>query len=199
MWTAHASELFGCGKPAPTKIAGAPVQPVVRNRPHEPRRRVPVPLGHPAPQGDRVPRPNTADETPILPKGRARERARRHLQREQGLAPVLIECCRRIGVFSADDRVNAVFACRDRNCGNTGTELIETRANRPFRGMARESRKAMGGFRIAQQTDPTPHFRSSGTSQRASGTMRCCTVRRRTGTPRWGPFSPATCRCCWRA
>ena len=93
---------------------------------------------------------------PASPAGSGREweRVRNYLHRKRGLGLPLIDCCRDIGVLNADARGNAVFACRNGDGQETGQELVGTQAGRPFRGMSRGSRKAAGGFWIAQRPDP---------------------------------------------
>lgn len=76
---------------------------------------------------------------------RAWAQVRRYLLRSRALDPRLIERCRRIGILGADARANAVFACRGRDGGKTGAELVGTRPGRPFKAMAPGSRKAEGG------------------------------------------------------
>ena len=92
--------------------------------------------------------------SPGLPEGRAWERVRRRLLLHRGLDPELIGHARRIGVLGADGRANAVFACRDRDGVRTGAELVGTLPGRPFKGMARGSRKAAGGFWISRRPAP---------------------------------------------
>ena len=99
-------------------------------------------------------KPGTGDGSPDFSEDRAWARVRRCVHQDRGLDPRLIERCRRIGILGADDRANAVFACRDRDRRKTGAELVGTRPDRPFRAMAPGSRKAAGGFRIARRKDP---------------------------------------------
>ena len=64
-------------------------------------------------------------------------------------APMCIEACQRRGLLHADDRLNAVFICRDANGQPTGAEILGTApqaGRRRFRAMAPGSNKARGGF-----------------------------------------------------
>ena len=81
---------------------------------------------------------------------------RQYLSRRRSLDPDLLDRCRRRGLLGADNRANAVFACRDRDGGKTGAELVGTRPGRPFKGMAPGSRKALGGFWIARKKKTGP-------------------------------------------
>ena len=61
----------------------------------------------------------------------------------------MLEACQSRGLLYADDRLNAVFVCRNASGHTTGAEILGTApqtGTRRFRGMAPGSRKACGGF-----------------------------------------------------
>ena len=87
--------------------------------------------------------------------GRGRwARVRGHLAGERRLDPALLDWCRKHGLLAADRRANAAFICRNGQGEPVGAELLGTSAVRPFRGMAKGSRKALGGFWIARRQRP---------------------------------------------
>ena len=75
----------------------------------------------------------------------------RYLTEQRGLAPRLVDHCHRNRLIESDQRANAVFVTRDADGTPLGAELCGTQPGRPFKGMARGSRKAQGGFWIARQ------------------------------------------------
>lgn len=99
-------------------------------------------------------------ETPVAPDAPKRfvppppcarhwPQVRRWLTAERGLNAELVDSLGQDGKIYADGRRNAVFACTDATGTLTGAECVGThrRADgRRFRGMARGSRKAAGGF-----------------------------------------------------
>ena len=94
-----------------------------------------------------------ADETkafvPPTPCARHWPQVRRWLTAERGLNAELVDSLRQDGKIYADGRRNAVFPCTDATGTLTGAECVGTRRRadgRRFRGMARGSRKAAGGF-----------------------------------------------------
>ena len=101
-----------------------------------------------------------ARETPVAPGAagtfvppppcpRHWPQVRRWLTAERGLNPERVDSFRQDGRIYADERRNAVFLCTDATGTLTGAECVGThrRADgRRFRGMARGSRKAAGGF-----------------------------------------------------
>ncbi len=74
----------------------------------------------------------------------------RHLPR------TLLDVARGRDVLRADARDNAVFLCSDAAGTRTGAEIVGTRPDRPWRGMAPGSRKARGGFWMRSSARP-PH------------------------------------------
>ena len=68
---------------------------------------------------------------------------------QRALRANVLEACHSRGLLYADDRLNAVFVCRNVGGHPTGAEILGT-APQPggkcFRGMAPGSRKARGGF-----------------------------------------------------
>ena len=79
------------------------------------------------------------------PSPRAWPRVRDALVRQRALGADVLEACHSRGLIYADDRLNAVFICRDAREHHAGAEILGTAA-RPFRSMAPGSRKARGGF-----------------------------------------------------
>ena len=83
------------------------------------------------------------------PSPRAWPRVRDALVRQRALRADVLEACLSRGLLYADDRLNAVFVCRNASGHRTGAEILGT-APRPggkrFRGMAPGSRKMRGGF-----------------------------------------------------
>lgn len=83
------------------------------------------------------------------PSPRAWPRVRDALVRQRALRADVLEACHSRGILYADDRLNAVFLCRNASGIPTGAEILGTApqagATR-FRGMAPGSRKARGGF-----------------------------------------------------
>ena len=76
-------------------------------------------------------------------------RVRDALARQRALRADVLEACHGRGLLYADDRLNAVFICRNAGGRPTGAEILGTAAHagtRRFRGMAPGSRKARGGF-----------------------------------------------------
>ena len=74
---------------------------------------------------------------------------RRWLNTERSLNAELLDSLGQHGALYADGRRNAVFLCTDATGTVTGAECVGTRRRadgRRFRGMARDSRKAGGGF-----------------------------------------------------
>ena len=83
------------------------------------------------------------------PSPRAWPRVRNALVRQRALRSDMLEACLGRGLLYADDRLNAVFVCRNISGGITGAEIIGTEpqaGTRGFRGMAPGSSKARGGF-----------------------------------------------------
>ena len=101
-----------------------------------------APVAAPAerrPPALRLPAPVAAHWPPV----------REFLVEARGLAPALVEACRRAGALYADRRRNAVFPCRDRSGALHGAELVGTRPARDgstFKGLAPGSRRQRGGF-----------------------------------------------------
>ena len=91
------------------------------------------------------------------PSHRAWPRVRDALVDRRALRVDVLEACHRRGLLYADDRLNAVFVCRNASGQPAGAEIIGT-APRPvgkrFRGMAPGSRKARGGFWIPCDRNP---------------------------------------------
>ncbi len=86
---------------------------------------------------------------PPPPCARHWPQVRRWLTAERGLNAELVDSLRQDGKLYADGRRNAVFPCTDASGTLTGAECVGTRRRadgRRFRGMARDSRKAAGGF-----------------------------------------------------
>ena len=83
------------------------------------------------------------------PSHRAWPRVRDALVRQRALSADVLEACLSRGLLYADDRLNAVFVCRNASANPTGAEILGTAAHagtKRFRGMAAGSRKARGGF-----------------------------------------------------
>ena len=83
------------------------------------------------------------------PSHRAWPSARDALVGQRALSAEVLEACLSRGFLYADDRLNAVFVCRNTSGNPTGAELLGTAPHagtRRFRGMAPGSRKARGGF-----------------------------------------------------
>ena len=74
-----------------------------------------------------------------------------YLTEQRGLAPRLIDDCHQKHLIESDQRANAVFLTRGADGTPQGAELCGTQPGRPFKGMARGSRKAQGGFWIARR------------------------------------------------
>ncbi len=77
---------------------------------------------------------------------------RRWLIRHRGLNPGLVDACHARAIIKADAHTNAVFVTRNARRQHTGAEIVGTNPERPFRGMARGSRKNQGGFWLARRT-----------------------------------------------
>ena len=93
----------------------------------------------PAPRRLRLPRPSS----------RAWPRVRDALIRQRALRADVLEACHSRGLLYADDRLNAVFICRNASGHSAGAEILGTAPHgggKRFRGMAPGSRKARGGF-----------------------------------------------------
>ena len=76
---------------------------------------------------------------------------RQHLNTARGIPTRILDACRRRGILYADHRHNAVFRCTDTARQTTGAEILATRTRpnrKPFKAMARGSRKAQGAFWI---------------------------------------------------
>ena len=83
------------------------------------------------------------------PSPRAWPRIRDALIRQRALRADVLDACHGRGLIYADDRLNAVFVCRNARGHTTGAEIIGTApqaGTKRFRGMAPGSRKARGGF-----------------------------------------------------
>ena len=83
------------------------------------------------------------------PSSRAWPRVRDALIRQRALRTDVLEACHSRGLLYADDRLNAVFICRNASGTPTGAEILGTapqHGGKRFRGMAPGSRKARGGF-----------------------------------------------------
>ena len=83
------------------------------------------------------------------PSHRAWPMVRDALVRQRALRADVLEACQRRGLLHADDRLNAVFICRDANGQPTGAEILGTASpagGGRFRAMAPGSNKARGGF-----------------------------------------------------
>ncbi len=92
-----------------------------------------------APRRLRLPRPSP----------RAWPRVRDALVRQRALRAQVLEACHSRGLLYADDRLNAVFICRNASGTPTGAEILGTApqaGGKRFKGMAPGSRKARGGF-----------------------------------------------------
>ena len=101
----------------------------------------------PAPRRLRMPRPSP----------RAWPTVRDALARQRALRADVLEACRRRGLLYADDRINAVFICRNASGTLTGAEILGTAPQdngEPYRGMAPGSRKARGGFSLPCDRNP---------------------------------------------
>ena len=80
---------------------------------------------------------------------RAWPRVRDALVRQRALHADVLEACHRRGLLYADDRLNAVFICRNASGHTTGAEILGTApqaSGKRFKGMAPGSRKVRGGF-----------------------------------------------------
>ena len=77
-----------------------------------------------------------------------------YLARHRSLDPAILDAGFRQRILGADQRAYAVFITRDADTNPAGAELLGTRPQRPFRGMAPGSRKTRGGFWIARRTPP---------------------------------------------
>ena len=75
---------------------------------------------------------------------------RAYLRDRRALDPALVERCVRERLIESDGRGNAAFAMRDAGGGAAGAEIVGTRPGRPFKGLAKGSRKSLGGFWIAR-------------------------------------------------
>ena len=83
------------------------------------------------------------------PSPRTWPRVRDALIRQRALRADVLEACHSRGLLYADDRINAVFICRNVSGHTTGAEILGTApraGTKRFRGMAPGSRKARGGF-----------------------------------------------------
>ena len=83
------------------------------------------------------------------PSHRAWPKVRDALVRQRALRADVLEACHSRGLLYADDRLNAVFVCRNASANPTGAEVLGTgphTGTKRFRGMAPGSRKARGGF-----------------------------------------------------
>ncbi|MDE0129820.1 MAG: toprim domain-containing protein [Gammaproteobacteria bacterium] len=83
------------------------------------------------------------------PSPRAWPKVRDALVRQRALRTKVLEACHGRGLLYADDRLNAVFVCRNAGGRPTGAEILGTApraSTKRFRGMAPGSRKARGGF-----------------------------------------------------
>lgn len=99
----------------------------------------------PAPRRPCAPPPASAANWPAV---------RNWLAGRRCLDPERIDRLARDGLIRADDRANAVFACRSADGTETGAELAGTGEAKRFRGMAPGSRKAEGGFWIPAGAGP---------------------------------------------
>ena len=102
----------------------------------------------------------TAPRRPRLPEPshRAWPSVRYALVDQRVFRVDVLEACHSRGLLYADDRLNAVFVCRNAKGQPTGAEILGT-APRPgggkrFRGMAPGSRKARGGFWLTCDRNP---------------------------------------------
>ncbi len=105
----------------------------------------PLPVTRETPVAPGAPKPFV----PPPPCKRHWPQVRRWLTAERSLNAKLVDSFRQDGRIYADGRRNAVFLCTDASGTLTGAECVGThrRADgRRFRGMARGSRKAAGGF-----------------------------------------------------
>ena len=74
---------------------------------------------------------------------------REYLVEARGIPPRILDACKRHGILYADRRQNAVFLCTNARRQTTGAEILGTRnREKPFKAMARGSRKASGAFWI---------------------------------------------------
>ena len=83
------------------------------------------------------------------PSPRAWPGVRDALIRQRAIGTDVLEACHGRGLLYADDRINAVFICRNASGHTTGAEILGTApqaGTKRFRGMAPGSRKARGGF-----------------------------------------------------
>ena len=79
------------------------------------------------------------------------------LVRQRALRADVLEACHGRGFLYADERLNAVFVCRNANGNPAGAEIIGTvpqAGTKRFRGMAPGSRKARGGFWLPCDRNP---------------------------------------------
>ncbi|MCY3754954.1 MAG: DUF3991 and TOPRIM domain-containing protein [Alphaproteobacteria bacterium] len=91
------------------------------------------------------------------PSPRAWPRVRDALVDQRALRADVLEACHSRGLLYADDRLNAVFVCRNASGNPTGAEIVGTAplaGARRFRGMAPGSRKARGGFWLPCDRNP---------------------------------------------
>ncbi len=79
------------------------------------------------------------------------DRVRDYLVRDRGLDPDLLAWCHDRHMVWADGRANAVCVTRDAKGEPAGAELHGTCPDHPFRGLARGSKKALGGFWLARR------------------------------------------------
>ena len=77
-----------------------------------------------------------------------------YLSRHRSRNPAILNVCFRRRILGADHRANVVFITRGADRRPAGAELLGTRPDHPFRGMAPGSRKARGGFWIARRKQP---------------------------------------------
>ena len=84
-------------------------------------------------------------------------RVRDALVRQRALRADVLEACHGRGLLYADERLNAVFVCRNAAGNPAGAEIIGTvpqAGTKRFRGMAPGSRKARGGFWLPCDRNP---------------------------------------------
>lgn len=88
-------------------------------------------------------------------------RVRDWLASERGLDGCLLDRCWRRGLAYADAWMHAVFVCRDGSGAAVGAELVGLSRRRDggfFKGMARGSRKALGGLWVSDGSAPDAVF-----------------------------------------
>ena len=91
------------------------------------------------------------------PSPRAWPRVRDALIHQRALRADVLEACHGRGLLYADERLNAVFVCRNASDSPTGAEIIGTvpqTGTKCFRGMAPGSRKARGAFWLPCDRNP---------------------------------------------